>query len=423
MVPVYLTFSAFGVFVLNEQNEVIAKHVIFPDELLAVSNLLAISEGSKTEVIESVVSEIIKLGSTEVFVEDQMLARSISQVKGIVVNIVDDGVTKWFRENLGDYLNQLGIVTSQEEIASFRYNVAIRLSKAKLSAASAEKDLLAKNAIDAIDEVDKAINVLVMRTREWYSYHHPTLSELVQDQDQFAQILRSCCGKDNMTQKCLEKTGLQEAIIEQIMKAVTGDIGADMSKTDLAIIQNLAQTIDGLYNTRKDLESYVTTIMSKISPNITALVGPLIGARLISLAGSLKELARKPSSTIQVYGAEKALFRSLKTGADPPKHGIIYRVAEINSSPYWQRGKIARALAGKLSIASRIDAYADRDVGDSLRESFLSRVEEIRRQNPEAPVKQVKPQKPDEKRKQSQRRYDKGKGRERRSKREKGGRR
>ncbi|MFW9909381.1 MAG: C/D box methylation guide ribonucleoprotein complex aNOP56 subunit [Candidatus Thorarchaeota archaeon] len=423
MVPVYLTFSAFGAFVLNEQNEVVARQVIYPDELLAVSNLLAISEGAKTDVLESVVSEIIKLGSTEVFVEDQMLARSLSQVEGIDVNIVDDGVTKWFRENLGDYLNQLGIVTSQEKIASFRYNVAIRLSKAKLSAASAEKDLLAKNAIDAIDEVDKAINVLVMRAREWYSYHHPTLSELVQDQDQFAQILMSCCGKDNMTKKCLEKTGLQEAIIEQIMKAVTGDIGADMSEIDLAIIQNLAKTIDGLYNTRKELETYVTTVMNKISPNITALVGPLIGARLISLAGSLKELARKPSSTIQVYGAEKALFRSLKTGADPPKHGIIYRVAEINSSPYWQRGKIARALAGKLSIASRIDAYADRNVGDSLRESFLSRVEEIRRQNPEAPVKQVKPQKPDEKRKQSQKGRDKGKGREQRSKREKGGRR
>ncbi len=421
--PVYLTISAFGVFVLNDQNEVIARHVIYPDELLAVSNLLAISEGAKTDEIESVVSEIIKLGTTEVFVEDQLLARSLSQIEGIEVNIANDGVTKWFRENLGDYLNQLSIVASQEEIASFRYNVAIRLSKAKLSAASAEKDLLVKNAIDAIDEVDKAINVLIMRAREWYSFHHPTLSELVQDQDQFAQILKFCCGKDNMTKTCLEKTGLQESTIEQIIKAVTGDIGADLKEIDLAIIQNLANTIDGLYDTRKELESYVTTVMKKISPNITALVGPLIGARLISLAGSLKELARKPSSTIQVYGAEKALFRSLKTGADPPKHGIIYRVAEINSSPYWQRGKIARALAGKLSIASRIDAYADRDVGDSLREAFLTRVEEIRKQNPEAPVKQVKPQKPEEKRKQPQRGRDKVRGRDRRNKREQGGRR
>ncbi len=106
----------------------------------------------------------------------------------------------------------------------------------------------------------------------------------------------------------------------------------------------------------------------------------------------MKELARKPSSTIQVFGAEKALFRSLKTGADPPKHGIIYRIPEVNTAPFWQRGKIARSLAGKLSIAARIDAYSDRDVGDSLREQFLTRVEEIRRQNPEAPPPKPKPE-------------------------------
>ncbi len=423
--PVYLTVSAFGAFVLNQQNEVIARQVAYPDEALAASNLLAISEGKPTDLIRSVVSEIVRLGTTEVFVEDQMLARALAQFENIVVRVADDGVIKWFRENLGEYLRQLSIVRSQEEISSFRYAVAIRLSKAKLSAASGEKDLLAKNAIDAIDEVDKAINVLVMRAREWYSIHHPTLSELVQDQDQFAQILMFCCGKASMTKECLERAGVQEDIRGQVLKAVAGDIGADMREIDLAIIQSLARTIDGLHNTRREIESYVTTVMQKIAPNMTTLVGPLIGARLISLAGSLKELARKPSSTVQVYGAEKALFRSLKTGADPPKHGIIYRVTEVNSAPYWQRGKIARALAGKLSIAARIDAYAERDMGNSLRESFLSRVEEIRKQNPEAPVKEAKPlkPKPEEKRKQPPRGRDRSTGRDRRDKRPQGGRR
>jgi nucleolar protein 56 len=107
----------------------------------------------------------------------------------------------------------------------------------------------------------------------------------------------------------------------------------------------------------------------------------------------LKDLARKPSSTVQVFGAEKALFRSLKTGADPPKHGIIYQVPEVHTAPYWQRGKIARALAGKISIAARIDAYSKRDAGESLRQKFLERTEEIKRQNPEAP-----PPKPPKKR-------------------------
>jgi nucleolar protein 56 len=389
-VSIYLTVSAFGAFVLNQDNEVIAKHVLYPDEELAVSNLLAIDRGESVEMINTIVAEIVRLGSKEICVEDQLLARILSQSEGITVKTSSNSVTKWFRENLTDYLKQLNVVTSKEEIDSYRYDVAIRLSKAKLSAASEEQDLLAKNAIDAIDEIDKTINLLVMRVREWYSIHHPSLNEIVQDQEQFALILKSCCGKSNMKEECLKKAGLQDSIIEQIMDALHSDIGPDMKEADLSIIQSLAETIDSLHNARRKLESYVTSVMQRISPNITALAGPLIGARLISLAGSLKELARKPSSTIQVYGAEKALFRSLKTGTDPPKHGIIYRVPEINSAPYWQRGKIARALAGKLSIAARIDAYADRNVGESLRNSFLSRIEEIQKQNPEAPIKPLK---------------------------------
>jgi nucleolar protein 56 len=125
--------------------------------------------------------------------------------------------------------------------------------------------------------------------------------------------------------------------------------------------------------------------MDSVAPNITALVGPLVGARLISLAGSLKELAQKPSSTVQIYGAEKALFRSLKTGSDPPKHGIIYQVPEVHGAPYWQRGKIARALAGKISIAARVDAYSKRNIGADLKKKFLQRVSEIRKQNVEEP--------------------------------------
>ena len=164
--------------------------------------------------------------------------------------------------------------------------------------------------------------------------------------------------------------------------------------------------------------------MNTVAPNVTALVGPLIGARLISLAGSLKDLASKPSSTVQVFGAEKALFRSLKTGADPPKHGIIYRVPEVHNAAYWQRGKVARALAGKLSIAARIDAYSDKNLGEKLREDFLARVEEIKKQNPEAPP--PKPPKPKEveKKRGQKRGYDrKGHGKRRTGYKQGGGRR
>lgn len=403
--PVYLALSAFGTFVLDEKNEVVAKYVVYPDIGLAVSSLLAIGEGEVTPVIDAIAAEIEKLGEKVVFVEEQMLARAFTRFENLSVNVSVNKITKWFRENENDYLSKLGIAKTLEEISTFRRDVAIRLSKAKVSAASGEKDLLVKNAIDAIDEVDKSINVLVMRLREWYSVHQPSLSRLVEDQDQYARILKETSGKERMTKDMLVSAEVPEATIELVMNAILGDIGAELRDIDLKIIKVLAISIDNMYNTRKELEDYVAIVMEEISPNVTALVGPLVGARLISLAGSLLDLARKPSSTVQVFGAEKALFRSIKTGADPPKHGIIYRVSEINSAPYWQRGKIARALAGKLSIAARIDAYSDRNIGASLREDFVERVEEIRKQNPNAPPPKPPKPRPEERGRQQRRDY------------------
>ena len=403
--PVYLALSAFGTFVLDEKNEVVAKHVVYPDVGLAVSSLFAIGEGEATPVTDAIAAEIEKLGETEVIVEEQMLARSFSKFGNLTVNVSSNKIAKWFRENLDDYLTKLDVTKTPEEIISFRRDVAIRLSKAKVSAASGEKDLLVKNAIDAIDEVDKSINILVMRLREWYSVHQPSLSRLVEDQDQYARILKETNGKESMTKDMLVLAGVPEETIELVMNAILGDIGAELRDIDLNIIKVLAISVDNMYTTRKELEDYIGTVMEDISPNVTALVGPLVGARLISLAGSLEDLARKPSSTVQVFGAEKALFRAIKTGADPPKHGIIYRVSEINSAPYWQRGKIARALAGKLSIAARIDAYSDRNIGASLREDFLERVEQIRKQNPTAPPPKPPKPRPVERKRQPRRDY------------------
>ncbi len=392
--PVYLALSAFGVFILDEKNNVVAKYLFYPDASQAATNLLTISEEKPSSLVATIADEIKKLGEKQVIIEDQMLARLLSKSGEITVRFESNKVTKWFRENQFDYLNKLGIVNTIEEVASYRHDVAIRLAKSKVSIASEEKDLLVKNAIDAIDEVDKSINVLVMRLREWYSVHHPSLSTIVEDQDQFARILREVSGKERMSRKSLEDAGVPSNIIDRVLDAIPGDIGGQLRESDLAIIRNLAAAIDTLYDSRKSLEEYVSEVMNIVAPNVTTLVGPLIGARLISLAGSLKDLASKPSSTVQVFGAEKALFRSLKTGADPPKHGIIYRVPEVHNALYWQRGKVARALAGKLSIAARIDAYSDRNEGETLKEDFMSRVEEIKKQNPEPPP--VKPHKPKE---------------------------
>ncbi|MCK4634002.1 C/D box methylation guide ribonucleoprotein complex aNOP56 subunit, partial [Candidatus Bathyarchaeota archaeon] len=145
-----------------------------------------------------------------------------------------------------------------------------------------------------------------------------------------------------------------------------------------------------MYSLRYTLQTYADSTVGEVAPNIQALVGSLLAARLIALAGGLERLAKMPSSTIQVLGAEKALFRALKTGAKPPKHGVIFQDTLIHSSKKWQRGKISRALAGKLAIAARVDAFSGRFIGDSLKEDLKKRVDEIKEKYQKPPPKKAK---------------------------------
>ena len=142
-----------------------------------------------------------------------------------------------------------------------------------------------------------------------------------------------------------------------------------------------------LYKARRKLDSYVEKLMGEVAPNIRILAGSSLGARLVSLAGGLENLSRMPASTIQILGAEKALFRSMKTGALPPKHGAIFQHQDIHQALRWQRGKIARALSGKIAIAARVDAFRGEFMGEKLKIELDARVREIKSKYPRPPVR------------------------------------
>jgi nucleolar protein 56 len=385
-VTVYLVPTTFGLFLIDKDSKVVAEHVFYPSVEDSFDELTATNNGVPTESLKKLVGKMKELGVDSVVIDNPPLSSVLSSVTKIPIRVeLHSTEIKWFRDTQDSYLVKSGIVESSEDILKFRQEVSLKLAKAAISAASGEKDLLIKHAIDAIDEIDTSINLVAMRLREWYSLNFPSLSGLVENHEVFARIVNVCGGRSQVTDDLLSKAEISDKLRPQIIASVSSDIGADLKTTDLEAMQVLANSILETFKLRKELEEYVSEMMKELAPNITELVGPLVGARLLSLAGSLKELARKPSSTVQIYGAEKALFRSLKTGADPPKHGVIFQVAEIHSAPYWQRGKIARALAGKLSIAARIDAYSDRNIGATLKEQFVTRVKEIQVQNPEAP--------------------------------------
>jgi nucleolar protein 56 len=167
-------------------------------------------------------------------------------------------------------------------------------------------------------------------------------------------------------------------------------IGSEFDDNDMRAVQDLADSLCRVYEDRERTEEYISEIVKESCPNMCALIGGPLSARLISLSGGLERLASLPSSTIQLLGAEKAMFRHLKSGKRPPKHGVIYQHPDVHRSPKWQRGNIARALAGKISIAAKIDQYGGEYRGDKLVEEFAKRVEDIRRRYPDPPKRPEK---------------------------------
>merc|ERR1711982_119377 len=157
----------------------------------------------------------------------------------------------------------------------------------------------------------------------------------------------------------LEEIVMDSAKAQAIWDANRASMGMDISPIDLINIERFASRVIALSDYRKSLHSYLQTKMNNIAPNLTILVGELVGARLISHAGSLMNLAKQPASTIQILGAEKALFRALKTKHDTPKYGLIYHASLVGQAAPKHKGKISRVLAAKAALATRVDALTD----------------------------------------------------------------
>lgn len=201
-----------------------------------------------------------------------------------------------------------------------------------------------------------------MRIREWYSYHFPELVKIVSDNYMYARTAQYVKSRKDLTEDMIE--GLEEIVMDSakakaIYDASKSSMGMDISPIDLINIQTFAARVIGLAEYRKSLHSYLVSKMTQVAPNLSALIGEQVGARLISHAGSLTNLAKYPASTVQILGAEKALFRALKKKGNTPKYGLIFHSSFIGRAGAKNKGRVSRYLANKCSIASRIDCFAE----------------------------------------------------------------
>ena len=379
--------SSFGILAFSGENELIGNELFSKEPQTAAKTLLKIEAGKLTDEIASLVKMLKGKGYDTFAFENASLAREVQENLKVKVEVFKPSEAgDLLRSKTEQFAVETGFVKDAEEFSLWMHNITMEITKLRVKGAVEKRDLVVAQAIQTLDELDKTINMLMARVREWYGIHFPELDRLLEKHETYARLVVKLGSKDNFTVEKLEKEELPHAKAEGIAKVAEKSMGADLADADLKQIQALCKDIISLYQLRQDLETYLDSTMEEVAPNTKYLAGSLLGARLIAVAGGLTNLAKRPASTIQVLGAEKALFRSLKTGARPPKHGLIFQHTLLHDAKRWQRGKIARALAGKLAIAARVDAFGGRYIGEELKANMDKRIEEIREKYDQPPL-------------------------------------
>ena len=360
----YITYCVKGYFAFNSENELISKR-LFPDD--EIINRLAEIDDKQIVAEELEIIDEVSQNYDEIIIESNKRASDYNN-ENIIVKTPNQG---------GEYLrnNYEEFELDSQELSAIYQNFAIY--KIKKESASEDKHLI--QAINTIDEIDETISKLIERIREWYALYFPEM-DTVKNNETYIKLISQNKTKDEILK------AKPEAFPQDII-----DLEEDINPMDLQIMNNYAKSIYEVQQTRKNIEEYIDRKMESIAPNLRLLVGSSLGAKLISHAGGIKRLALYPSSTVQIMGAEKALFRHLKSGDRPPKYGLIYQHPQVRGAKWWNRGKIARMLAGQISLAVRRDVFTktlDEEVGDK----FNRKVEEIEKNNP-FPTKTTKKRK------------------------------
>jgi nucleolar protein 56 len=353
----------------------------------ALSNINAISEAELTKTLAdflemNVASKKKKEGSSKsvaVGVVEPRLGNVISEQLGIKCksNEIILELLRGVRLHFERFIK----VLKPGDLAQAQLGLSHSYSRSKVKFNVHKVDNMIVQSICLLDQLDKDLNTFSMRVREWYSWHFPELVKIVNDNGLFCQLVQLIKDRNSLTDASLPSI---EAIVDdpeiaaRVIDAAKKSMGSDISPIDMLNIEHFATRVVELTKYRKSLHEYLTNKMNLCAPNLSALIGEQVGARLISHAGSLTNLAKYPASTVQILGAEKALFRALKTKGNTPKYGLIFHSSFIGRAKPKNKGRISRYLANKASLASRIDCFSDQDsnvYGIKLRAQVEERLE------------------------------------------------
>ena len=324
----YLVISPIGLFVFDEKNKLV-----------------------RLKYFDKNPKEIAKKLEQEDFPE---LKEIKNEFKNLVVK-QPNKATKYFRENFREIV--LENFKNEVELNQFLNSVLIEKTKLKISKIERREKLIIQT-ISSLSDLEKILNTMSERLREWYGLHYPEIE--IKDHEKFAKLVAEYGDRSNF-------------------KDFETSMGMELKESDVEILQIYAKQLKDLYDLKKKVEKYLEKIVPEEIPNLNALLGSILAARILALAGSLEKLAKMPSSTIQLLGAEKSLFKFLRgrEKVRPPRFGLLYLHPDISGSKRELQGKIARALSSKLTLAARADFYTKKDISKKLLEDYKKKLKEI----------------------------------------------
>lgn len=356
----------------------------FENAEMALANINAISEHMVTDelknFLEANLPKIKKKKQTfSLGIVAAEFASAVQESTGVPVKTDDTvkEILRGVRLHFTFFVKELGA----GNIEKAQLGLGHSYSRCKVKFNPGREDNMIIQAICLLDQLDKDVNTFAMRVREWYCWHFPELREIVKDNYQFARCAEYIGDRSSLSEEKL--AGLNEIVMDEelskaILVASQRSMGMDCSKIDMTNILSFTTRMVKLAEYRNQLHTYLVDKMAVVAPNLGTLVGEMVAARLISKAGSLTSLAKCPASTVQILGAEKALFRALKKKGNTPKYGLIYHSTFIGRATAKNKGRISRYLANKCAIASRIDSFIEEPTskyGESLKSQVEERLE------------------------------------------------
>lgn len=396
----YITTTSFGFIATNHENNII-DYKLFKNQVDTIEQL------QQNKIVdEELILKLEKQYDTIIIETSQpQLYNQYNNVKCQKTS----SAGRYIRENLDEIIKQITPLKTKEEITENLNHTFNQVTQDKIRSSIEFNDVMIVETINSIEEIDETLGKLIERLHEWCMPYLPELEKL-HNHKLYAKLISEETTRENIKESpLLENTDIKLEDYNDI----------SVKDSDLMIVKSFATSICTLYDTKQTLEEYIKEKIIQVAPNLYSVAGANLGAKLIAHINGLENLAKLPSSTVQIMGAEKATFRHLKTGENPPKHGLIYQHPNLRGSNWWVRGKIARTIASKISIAARKDAFGDKTLDPTLKEDMDAKIEKIRKEHPfpERKNKKNKDKKKNKKNKKDKKqRKQKGKKRKRNKK-------